>query len=392
MRQARLSRSVGRRSCACSRRPSAWRARAWRGCRSFACACERRRRARPRHLPSSRRHARARGREPRQRLEPGARFRQWRGHAGVGASCRLVRQRAQGIAVRALPRHAGRDRSVGRRAVGQGRGRTRTARDVRSDACATRASRIGARAVGAGGNAHTRGERRLMPGHSRWRVAGTATLFIAPSLIPLLAFTVGPMLASLGISFTNWSLLAPAHWVGIDNYRALWSDGEFRASLGHTLLFIAGYLPLVLLGGLGVALALNPRIRGLALFRTVYFLPVVTSWVVVALIWKWLLNPQTGVVDYLLGLVGITGPGWWVDPHWAMPSIILASAWKDLGFVMIILLAGLQAIPDDYYQASSLDGAGAIARFRHITLPLLSPALFLVVVISLINNFQVFDQ
>jgi multiple sugar transport system permease protein len=231
-----------------------------------------------------------------------------------------------------------------------------------------------------------------MPGHSRWRIAGTAALFIAPSLIPMLAFTVGPMLASLGISFTNWSLLAPAHWVGLDNYRTLWSDAEFRSALGHTLVFIAGYLPLVLASGLGVALALNQRIRGLALFRTIYFLPVVTSWVVVALIWKWLLNPQTGVVDYLLGLVGIQGPGWWVDPHWAMPSIILASAWKDIGFVMIILLAGLQAIPDDYYEAASLDGAGRFALFRYITLPLLSPALFFVVVISLINNFQVFDQ
>jgi multiple sugar transport system permease protein len=231
-----------------------------------------------------------------------------------------------------------------------------------------------------------------MPGHSRWRIAGTAALFIAPSLIPMLAFTVGPMLASLGISFTNWSLLAPAHWVGLDNYRTLWSDAEFRSALGHTLVFIAGYLPLVLISGLGVALALNQRIRGLALFRTIYFLPVVTSWVVVALIWKWLLNPQTGVVDYLLGLVGIQGPGWWVDPHWAMPSIILASAWKDIGFVMIILLAGLQAIPDDYYEAASLDGAGRFALFRYITLPLLSPALFFVVVISLINNFQVFDQ
>jgi multiple sugar transport system permease protein len=231
-----------------------------------------------------------------------------------------------------------------------------------------------------------------MPGHSRWRIAGTAALFIAPSLIPMLAFTVGPMLASLGISFTNWSLLAPAHWVGFDNYRTLWSDAEFRSALGHTLVFIAGYLPLVLASGLGVALALNQRIRGLALFRTIYFLPVVTSWVVVALIWKWLLNPQTGVVDYLLGLVGIQGPGWWVDPHWAMPSIILASAWKDIGFVMIILLAGLQAIPDDYYEAASLDGAGRFALFRYITLPLLSPALFFVVVISLINNFQVFDQ
>jgi multiple sugar transport system permease protein len=231
-----------------------------------------------------------------------------------------------------------------------------------------------------------------MPGHSRWRIAGTAALFIAPSLIPMLAFTVGPMLASFGISFTNWSLLAPAHWVGLDNYRTLWSDAEFRSALGHTLVFIAGYLPLVLASGLGVALALNQRIRGLALFRTIYFLPVVTSWVVVALIWKWLLNPQTGVVDYLLGLVGIQGPGWWVDPHWAMPSIILASAWKDIGFVMIILLAGLQAIPDDYYEAASLDGAGRFALFRYITLPLLSPALFFVVVISLINNFQVFDQ
>jgi multiple sugar transport system permease protein len=231
-----------------------------------------------------------------------------------------------------------------------------------------------------------------MPGHSRWRTAGTAALFIAPSLVPMLAFTIGPMLASLGISFTNWSLLAPAHWVGANNYRTLWSDAEFRSSLGHTLVFIAGYLPLVLISGLAVALALNQRIRGLAVFRTIYFLPVVTSWVVVALIWKWLLNPQTGVVDYLLGLVGIQGPGWWVDPHWAMPSIILASAWKDIGFVMIILLAGLQSIPDDYYEAASLDGAGRLALFRHITLPLLSPALFFVVVISLINNFQVFDQ
>jgi multiple sugar transport system permease protein len=229
-------------------------------------------------------------------------------------------------------------------------------------------------------------------GQRGWHQYLVAALFIAPSLVPLLAFMVGPMLASAGISFVSWDLLTPARWVGLDNYRALWADDEFRSALVHTLIFIGGYLPLVLIGGLGVALALNERVHGLALFRTIYFLPVVTSWVVVALIWKWLLNPQTGVVDYLLGLVGIDGPGWWVDPHWAMPSIILASAWKDIGFVMIILLAGLQAIPKDYYEAAALDGAGKIARFRDITLPLLSPAIFFVVVISLINNFQVFDQ
>lgn len=126
--------------------------------------------------------------------------------------------------------------------------------------------------------------------------------------------------------------------------------------------------------------------------RTVYFLPVVTSWVVVSLVWKWLLNPQFGIVNYVLGLVGIHGPGWWLDPHWAMPSVILASAWKDLGFVMVIFLAGLQAIPEEYYDAASVDGAGRWARFRHVTVPLLSPATFFVVVISLVNNFQVFDQ
>jgi multiple sugar transport system permease protein len=231
-----------------------------------------------------------------------------------------------------------------------------------------------------------------MAGQRPWRTAAIAALFIGPSLIPLLAFMVGPMLASLGISLVSWDLLTPAKWVGVENYRTLWGDEEFRSALVHTFVFIGGYLPLVLVGGLGVALALNERLHGLAFFRTVYFLPVVTSWVVVALMWKWLLNPQTGVVDYALGLVGIDGPGWWVDPHWAMPSIILASAWKDIGYVMIILLAGLQAIPGDYYEAAALDGAGRIRRFRYITLPLLTPALFFVVVISLINNVQVFDQ
>jgi multiple sugar transport system permease protein len=229
-------------------------------------------------------------------------------------------------------------------------------------------------------------------GERGWRVYLVAAGFIAPSLVPLLAFMVGPMLASIGISFLEWDLLSPASWVGLDNYRTLLSDREFRSAFVHTLAFIAGYLPLVYVGGLVVALALKQGLRGLGLFRTVYFLPVVTSWVVVALMWKWLLNPEFGVVNYLLGLVGIDGPGWWTSPRWSMPAIILASAWKDVGFVMVILLAGLMAIPEEYYEAASIDGAGAWHRFRHITLPLLAPATFFVVVISLINNFQVFDQ
>jgi multiple sugar transport system permease protein len=231
-----------------------------------------------------------------------------------------------------------------------------------------------------------------MAGQRGWRIALVAMAFVAPSLVPLLLFMVGPMVASGGISLLSWDLLSPAKWVGTANYRLLLHDEDFHRALLHTLAFIGAYLPLVLVGGLALALALNQRLRGLGWFRTVYFLPVVTSWVVVALIWKWLLNPGTGLVNQALGLVGIAGPGWWVDPNWAMPSIVLASAWKDVGFVMVILLAGLQAIPEEYYEAAALDGQGRWGRFRHVTLPLLTPAIFFVVVISLINNFQVFDQ
>jgi multiple sugar transport system permease protein len=194
------------------------------------------------------------------------------------------------------------------------------------------------------------------------------------------------------LSFYKWDLLRPARWFGIENYRHLAADPDFHAAVGHTLYFIAGYLPLVFIGGLGIALALNQRLKFSGAFRTIYFLPVVTSWVVVAFMWKWLLNPSSGLINYALSLIGIHGPGWWTDPNWAMPSIILASAWKDLGFVMVILLAGLKAIPDEFYEAALVDGAGRWSRFWHITLPLLSPASFFVVVICLINSFQVFDQ
>lgn len=231
-----------------------------------------------------------------------------------------------------------------------------------------------------------------MVGDRGRRRYGVAALFIAPSLVPLLAFLVGPMVASLGLSLLRWDLLRPPTFVGPDNYLKLLGDRDFQAALVHTFTFVGGYLPLVLVGGLTAALALNQRLRGLALFRTIYFLPMVTSWVVVALVWRWLLHPDNGIVNYGLSLVGVHGPDWWADPVWAMPSVIIASAWKDLGFVMVILLAGLQGIPEEYYEAASVDGAGAWTRFRRITLPLLSPSIFFVVVICLINNLQVFDQ
>ncbi len=227
---------------------------------------------------------------------------------------------------------------------------------------------------------------------SRWRTAGWALVFLGPSAVPLVLFTAVPMVASLWVSLHEWNLISPMRWVGLENYQRLLTDPTTRDVFGNTLLYVVGYLPLVYVGGLLLALALNRRVPANSFFRVEYFLPVVTSWVVVALVWQWLLNPTNGLVNEILGALGLGQPGWWTDPTWAMPSVILASAWKDLGFVMVILLAGLQAIPGDVLEAAEVDGATGWQRFRHITLPLLSPSTFFVVVISLINGFQVFDQ
>lgn len=246
--------------------------------------------------------------------------------------------------------------------------------------------------------AGTTGRRRAAPvsvshvGTKGWRKVGLVTLFLAPSAVPLILFTFAPMVTSLWISLHSWNLLLPMQWVGVANYTTLLGDPTTRSALWHTLFYIAGYLPLVYVGGLCLAVAINKLTRGRNLLRSVYFLPVVTSWVVVALTWQWLLNPANGLVNHLLSLAGISGPGWWASPTWAIPSVILASAWKDLGFVMVILLAGLQGIPVDVMEAARIDGAGAWRRFWRITFPLLSPATYFVIVISLINGFQVFDQ
>jgi multiple sugar transport system permease protein len=222
--------------------------------------------------------------------------------------------------------------------------------------------------------------------------AAWAALFLAPSAIPLALFTLWPMVNSIRISFERWNLISAPVFVGPANYVKLLTSPLTAEVFGHTLAYVLGYLPLVYVGGLALALALNAKLPARAFFRATYFLPVVTSWVVVALVWKWLLNPSNGVVNAILGAVGLPQPGWWTDPNWAMASVVLASAWKDLGFVMVILLAGLQAIPGDVLEAARIDGASTWRTFRHVTLPLLTPSTFFVVVISLINGFQVFDQ
>lgn len=221
---------------------------------------------------------------------------------------------------------------------------------------------------------------------------GWVALFLLPSAIPLLLFRVVPMIASAWISLHEWNMIGAMQWVGLDNYISLLSSAETWQILGHTLLYLIGYLPLVFFGGLLIAVALNRKLKARGLLRAAYFVPVVTSWVAVALVWQWLLNPSNGLVNHVLGMLHLPQPGWWTDPAWAMPSVILASAWKDLGFVMVILLAGLQAIPQEIEEAAMVDGANAWRRFWSVTFPLLTPSIFFVLIISLINGFQVFDQ
>lgn len=217
-------------------------------------------------------------------------------------------------------------------------------------------------------------------------------IFLLPSLIGLLLFTTLPILSSLGLTLFEWDLLTPPKFVGLDNFRRLLADDDFWRALKNTLFYIITYIPLVMVSSLTIAVILNQKLKGLMFFRAAFFIPVVSAWVAIALLWKWIFNPRFGLFNYALSFLGIEGPAWLFDPQWAMPAVVITSVWKDIGFLMVMFLAGLQAIPGVYYEASSIDGASNWQRFRFITLPLLSPTAFFALIISLINAFQVFDQ
>jgi multiple sugar transport system permease protein len=222
---------------------------------------------------------------------------------------------------------------------------------------------------------------------SRW-----AWLFLAPTLIGLAVLSAGPIIAALGISLTKWDLLTPPKFVGLDNFGALLADKRFLISLRNTAFYTATSVPLGIILGLGLALVLNQRLRGISWIRTAYFLPVVTSTVAISLVWSWIYSPDHGPLNGVLGVFGIPAQRWITDPFWAMPSIVIMSVWQGLGTTVIIFLAGLQGIPQEYYDAASVDGAGIRARFRYVTLPLLTPSIFFTGVLALIDSFQVFDQ
>jgi len=219
-----------------------------------------------------------------------------------------------------------------------------------------------------------------------------AYLYLLPTFIGLLLFSLGAIIASAGISFTDWDVLRPARWVGLSNYERLFRTPLVWQTFGNTLYYTAVIVPVGTALALGLALALNRGLRGIVVLRSLYFMPVISSTVAVSLVWGWLYNQQFGLINYLLSLVGITGPAWLADTTTAMPAVIIMSIWKGLGYNMVIFLAGLQGIPQELYEAAKIDGAGAWARFRYITFPLVSPTTFFIVVLSTIAAFQVFDQ
>jgi multiple sugar transport system permease protein len=217
-------------------------------------------------------------------------------------------------------------------------------------------------------------------------------LAIAPWIVGFVGFTGGPILASIYFSFTDWNVLTAPRWVGLDNYRELIAvDPIFWVALYNTAFYTVGHVPLTLAVALGAALLVNRRVPFIPFFRTVYYLPTVTAGVAVSILWLWIFNPEFGLVNYALGMVGIQGPGWLFSKEWAKPALIIMSAW-GFGEAMVILLAGLQGVPEHLYEAARIDGAGTWAEFRHVTLPMVSPVIFFVLVVSIINSFQVFTN
>lgn len=224
-----------------------------------------------------------------------------------------------------------------------------------------------------------------------WQTWGWPLVFILPCLLGLLVFTFVPVLMSFGLSFSYWNLLGTPRFVGLENYTQVLADPLFWKTLTNTLIFVVGSLVLEIAVALGVAMLLTTAIQGIGIFRTAFFLPVITPMVSVALVWGWLYDPKFGWLNWIVKSVGGEPIAWLYDPAWAMLAIILLRVWKDMGYNMVILLAGLQGIPTHLYESAALDGAGAWQRFLRITLPMLSPTLFFVMTVSLINAFQAFD-
>ena len=224
-----------------------------------------------------------------------------------------------------------------------------------------------------------------------WRENLAGWLMASPFILGLIFWTVGPMLYSLYLSLTHWDLLTPPRWAGLDNYRQMFTSPDTWTSLKVTTTYALGAIPLGMALGLAVAMLLNTKVRGLSIWRTIYYLPAVLSGVAVSLLWQFIFSADFGVLNFLLGLVGIKGPAWLSSEQWALPAIIIMSLW-GAGGDMVIYLAALQGVPTELYEAAEVDGAGSWRRFLNITLPMISPVIFFQLVTGIIAALQTFTQ
>jgi len=217
-------------------------------------------------------------------------------------------------------------------------------------------------------------------------------LFILPNLLGFMVFSLFPIVFALYITFTEWNLSKPPAFVGFANFITLWNDPLFWKTFFNTAYYTFVAVPTGVFIAFWLAILMNRKMPGIIFFRTIYFLPQITLTVAAAIVWSWLYQPEFGLFNYLLGLVGIDGPNWLSSTRWAMPAIIIMGNWQGMGFAMLIMLAGLQGVPNELYEAAEIDGANSWQSLRYITVPLMTPTIFFVVVTSLIGAFQGFDQ
>ncbi|RXW46605.1 sugar ABC transporter permease [Enterococcus faecium] len=214
---------------------------------------------------------------------------------------------------------------------------------------------------------------------------------LSPTALGLILLNIWPAIQTAILSFQKTVGFGDTEWVGLRNYQKMFADGEVFQSLLNTLIYAVVSIPSIVVLSLLVAVLMNRKVKGLSIYRTIYFLPVVAAPSAVAMIWRWMFNNDYGLINNMLAKIGLDGPAWLTDPSIAIYSIIIVGVWSAIGYNMVLLLAGLQEIPKDYYEAAEIDGASPIQQFFNITLPLVTPTLFFVVVTTVINAFQVFD-
>jgi multiple sugar transport system permease protein len=217
-------------------------------------------------------------------------------------------------------------------------------------------------------------------------------LFAAPALLGLLIFTLGPVVVSLGMSFSEYNIIKPAKWIGLANYITAFTDDElFWQALKVTGYYTGATVPLNLVAGFLVAVLMNQKVKGISLYRTLWYMPAIVPAVASAVLWQWIFNPDFGLMNLLLGKIGIVGPRWFIKPNTAIPALVIMSLW-GMGGGMLIYLGGLQGIPAHLYEAVEIDGGGRWAGFRHVTIPMMTPTIFFNLIMGIIGTFQVFTQ